>query len=629
MDDEITTTENNNSLKAISSDENELRVGNYIVMFGGRDLTAFRFLGNKTPRFTNADGSAGEFFSKSVDLESDYTALGRVPINWEHGMDPDGAGVDGDEILGYVDWKSAKVDEKGIFVERVLNRRKKYVQWVEELVKAGLVGTSTEPVQKGVQVKENGEITRWPLKKDTLTVTPMEPRMLGENTLNAYKALGLIKEVPSNQDVISQEETTPAVQDKHEAEATPENIIQPTGSNTKGVKMEFTKEELQAMLADASEAGAKKAIEATEPVKTAGTVVTVVTDEADRPFKSLQEQSIAVIEFTKSLGRKVHPRLKGLEALEAKAIQGASESVPSDGGFLLEPTISPTLIMPIHEEGPFLPDAAKLPVQANSNSGWINGVDETSRVNGSRWGGVVGYRLAEGGSLTKSKPKFRRIQWELKKYGALVYDTNELIKDAGQFNAVAQKACREEIAFMVNDDIFEGIGVSGAQGVMNSGALITVTRDAASTIKGIDVSAMWARLSLRSKAKAKWYVNPECGPQLDALFAVGSTAVLFPYAGYTREGVRTLYGRPVVETEFNAALNTTGDIMLADMSEYLLWEKGGVDYQTSMHVEFLTDQEVLRFIYRADGQTALASALTPFKGSATRSPFVVLGSASA
>jgi HK97 family phage major capsid protein len=172
-----------------------------------------------------------------------------------------------------------------------------------------------------------------------------------------------------------------------------------------------------------------------------------------------------------------------------------------------------------------------------------------------------------------------------------------------------------------------GVGVSGALGVMNSGALITVTRDTGSAILGSDISAMWQRMSIRSKPKSKWYVNSECAPQLDKLFAVGSTAVLFPYAGYTPEGVRTLYGRPVVETEFNAALNTTGDIMLADMSEYLLWEKGGIESASSIHVEFLTDQEVFRFIYRADGQTAIASAITPYKGTNTQSPFVVLGSA--
>lgn len=610
-----------NTLKAISSEGDELRVGNYIVLFGGRDLTAFKFLGNKVPRYTNPDGSAGEFFSKSVDLESDYTALGKIPVNWEHGQDPDGAGVHEDELLGYVDWKTAKIDEKGVFVERVLNRRKKYIQWLEELINAGLVGTSTEPVQKSVEIKANGEIVRWGLKKDTLTVTPMEPRMLGGNVLNAYKSLGLIKDETPEGDK-SQDEAKQAEQDKPVSPAQPEII---ETKSTGVLKMELEETKLQEMLNQAAEAGAKKAIADTEPVKSVGTVQ-VVTDEGDREFKTLAEQVTAVRDFTLSYGRKTDPRLNRLISA-TKAVQGASEGSPVDGGILLEPTLTPEVIKPIHEAGPFADAARKLPVGNNSNSGWINGVDETSRATGSRWGGLRGYRLAEADTVTKSKPKFRRIQWELKKYGVLVYDTNELLKDASQFSSIVQQGCQEEIGFMLNDDIMNGIGVSGPQGFMNSGALITVTRDTGSKILGTDISAMWARLAMRSKAGAKWYVNPECAPQLDALFAVGSTAVLFPYAGYTADGVRTLYGKPIVETEFNAALNTTGDIVLADMSQYLLWEKGGIDYATSMHVEFLTDQEVARFIYRADGQSAFASAITPYKGSATTSPFVVLGSA--
>ena len=389
--------------------------------------------------------------------------------------------------------------------------------------------------------------------------------------------------------------------------------------------MELTKEELQEIAKQAAIEGANEAIKSLEPVKTSGTV-TVIEDEADRPFRTLAEQAQAVKDFTISFGRKTDPRLNRL-INSTKAVQGASEGVPSDGGILLEPTLTPEVLKPVHKEGVFSADVSRLPVSNNSNSGWINGVDETSRATGSRWGGLRGYRLAEGDTVTKSKPSFRRIQWELKKYGVLVYDTNELLKDAAQFAAVVEQGAREELAFMLNDDIMNGLGVSGPQGVMNSGSLVTVTRDTGSKVLGTDISAMWARLMPRSKANAKWYINAEVGPQLDALFAVGSTSVLFPYAGYTPEGVRTLYGRPVVETEFNAALNTTGDIMLADMSQYLLWEKGGIDMATSMHVEFLTDQEVIRFIYRVDGQSAYASAITPYKGSSTQSPFVVLGSA--
>ncbi len=87
-------------------------------------------------------------------------------------------------------------------------------------------------------------------------------------------------------------------------------------------------------------------------------------------------------------------------------------------------------------------------------------------------------------------------------------------------------------------------------------------------------------------------------------------------------------GRPVVETEFNATLGTIGDIVLADMGEYLFWEKGGIQSAMSIHVEFLTDQTVWRFVYRADGKPSIASPLTPANGTNTVSPFVALATRS-
>ena len=579
-----------NAIKAVKMDDGSVKLGGYLVNYGdakNTDLT-------------------GDFFAADTDFgdvtESDVYFNHRLPVE---------AGGKRIEYKNRMSRATLTKDEAGIFAEVILTARNDYEKAIIEAGLAGKLGWSSGTAGHLVEREQVGKawkITAWPLGLDaSLTPTPAEPR----NTVISLKSLG-----------VTQVDDRQGGQDKPEAETKPDTI---QTKSTGVIKMEIDDVKLQEMLSQAAEAGATKAIAATEPVKSVGTIQ-VLTDEGDHTFKSIAEQVIAVRDFTTSYGRKVDPRLARLIG-STKAVQGASEGVPSDGGILLEPTLTPSVIKPIHEAGVFSADANKLPVSSNSNSGWINGVDETSRATGSRWGGLRGYRLAEGDTVTKSKPGFRRIQWELKKYGVLVYDTNELLKDAAQFSAIVEQGCREEIGFMLNDDIMNGLGVSGPQGFMQSGALITVTRDTGSKILGTDISAMWARLSMRSKANAKWYVNPECAPQLDALFAVGSTAVLFPYAGYTADGVRTLYGKPVVETEFNAALNTTGDIVLADMSQYLLWEKGNVEYATSMHVEFLTDQEVARFIYRADGQSAFASALTPYKGSATTSPFIVLGSA--
>lgn len=159
-----------NELKAISRTDDELRVANYIVLFGGRDLT-------------------GEYFTPQTRIESSYTKSGILHVDFEHGLDPDKIGMTAHDVLGYVDWKTAKVDETGIFVERVLSRQGRYMAHLETLIDAGMVGNSSEAIRGKTKRLETGEIIEWPLLRDTLTFTPAEPRMLKGNTLKAARQL--------------------------------------------------------------------------------------------------------------------------------------------------------------------------------------------------------------------------------------------------------------------------------------------------------------------------------------------------------------------------------------------------------------------------------------------------------
>ncbi len=139
---------------------------------------------------TNLDGSIGEYFTKSTKVDSPYTDLGILYIDWEHGKDLDGTGNNPDNVLGYVDWKTAQMDDKGIFVQRVLDRHNKYVKMLETLLYKGLISTSSMPIQHRVVKGMDGQIKEWPLLRDSLTVSPMEWRMVAEgNNLQVVKSL--------------------------------------------------------------------------------------------------------------------------------------------------------------------------------------------------------------------------------------------------------------------------------------------------------------------------------------------------------------------------------------------------------------------------------------------------------
>lgn len=212
----------------------------------------------------------------------------------------------------------------------------------------------------------------------------------------------------------------------------------------------------------------------------------------------------------------------------------------------------------------------------------------------------------------------------------LCYATDELLQDARALESVISDAFAEEFGFKIDDAILNGTGAGQPLGIMNSGALVTVPKEtgqAAATIVYENIVKMWARLWARSRQNAVWYINQDIEPQLFRMslaVGTGGVPVYLPAGGLSQSPYGTLFGRPVISIEHAATLGAAGDILLCDLSQYLLIDKGGINAASSIHVRFLYDESVFRFIYRADGQPIWNSALTPFKGAAAQSPFIAL-----
>lgn len=316
--------------------------------------------------------------------------------------------------------------------------------------------------------------------------------------------------------------------------------------------------------------------------------------------------------------------------LMQNAASGLGESVPSDGGFLVGEDFAAELLQRTYQTGILASRCRKIPISPTSNALVANGIDETSRANGSRWGGIQSFWENEADDLTGRKPKFNKVELKLKKLTGLCYATDELLQDATALESVIGQAFADEFGFKMDDAIVNGLGAGQPLGYMNSDALVTVPKEsgqAAGTIVTQNVLKMWSRCWGRSRQNAVWLINQDIEPQLSQMtinVGTGGVPVYMPANGVSGEPYSTLFGRPVIAIEQANTAGGLGDISLVDLSQYLLIDKGGVNAASSIHVRFLYDESVFRFIYRVDGQPIWRTTLTPYKGSNTLSPFVTL-----
>lgn len=341
-------------------------------------------------------------------------------------------------------------------------------------------------------------------------------------------------------------------------------------------------------------------------------------DNNEERFMNFGQQLAAVCSAAQPANR------NSIDQRLLNAASGANSSTGSDGGFLIQEDFVTELLNNTYNTGILASRVRRIPLSAASNTLKLNTVDETSRVNGSRWGGVQAFWETEAELLTGSKPKFKQLTLALKKLTGLCYATDELLEDASALQSVTQTAFSEEFGFKIDDAVLRGSGVGEPLGILNSPALVTVAKEADQTLKLTveNIVKMVARC-VDKQNKAEWYLNRELLPALVTL-KLGDTPIYIPGGSLANAPYGTLMGKPINFIEQASAAGTVGDIILADMSEYLMIDRSGINANSSIHVRFLYDETAFRFIYRADGQPAWNSARTPYKGSDTVSPFVAL-----
>lgn len=327
-------------------------------------------------------------------------------------------------------------------------------------------------------------------------------------------------------------------------------------------------------------------------------------------------------------------RAEARSILETRAPSGMSEAVPSDGGFLVGQQQGAALAAKIWDSGNILGACKRVPISGPFDGIKYNFIDETSRADGSRAGGVLSYWKNEATATTASKPKIGESTMNLEKLFGLCYVTSELLQDATGLEAMIMDEFQKEMKFKLMDALFNGTGAGQPLGILNAPATVQVAKEVGQTAKTINfenIVNMYAQLfSGANYSTTRWAMNRSCIPQIMSLaIKVGTAGYPLYIPGNSLAGTPngTLLGVPIEFVEQAQTLGTAGDIYLGDFGQYLIIDKAGVQSASSMHVNFLTDEMAYRFTMRVNGQPMWKKSVTPFKDASTSkpvSPFIAL-----
>ncbi len=341
------------------------------------------------------------------------------------------------------------------------------------------------------------------------------------------------------------------------------------------------------------------------------------------PFRSFGDQMKSIVRAG-TPGEKTDPRL-----FEVRST-GLEEGTPSLGGFLLQTEFSSELIGSLYRPDR-LPGLVRKATLTGAASKYTQpGFDESSRANGSRWGGIQAFYEGEGEEKTASKPKFKKIEMSLVKLIGLCYATDELVEDSTQLGGYLREAFRAEFDFKLTNSILNGTGAGQPLGVLNGGCLVTISKEtgqSSDTIVWNNIKKMLARFRPMNPNRAVWITNIDCLPELLSLYMpVGTGGVpVYQPASQAAGGYNQLVGFPVIYSEAAPTVGDKMDLLLMDPTAYLLIDKApGLQTAVSIHVRFIYDEQVFRFVYRHNGQPLFSSAIVPFKGSDSVSPFVCI-----
>ena len=301
-----------------------------------------------------------------------------------------------------------------------------------------------------------------------------------------------------------------------------------------------------------------------------------------------------------------------------------SETVPSDGGFLVPSEQAERIHAVSLENELVMPRCYVQPMRSNSIKIPAMSIGDHSTA---LFGGFTAGYTAELGTISENSPKSRAMELIAKKLTGLIRFSSELNADVPGGMSQIEELCGRGLAWYRDKAFLKGTGSGQPLGILNAGCTIEVEKETgqnADTIIFENLTKMMSRIFAGSFQNSVWVAHQTTIPQLLTLsIAIGTGGDRIPVMTESN-GQFKILTRPVLFTEKTETLGNKGDILLADFSQYVVGLRSDMRFDTSIHVAFETDEILSRIIERHDGQPLWDAPLTLEDGATTVSPFVTL-----
>ena len=297
---------------------------------------------------------------------------------------------------------------------------------------------------------------------------------------------------------------------------------------------------------------------------------------------------------------------------------GMSEGTVADGGALVPVEFLASVIEFAVAQSQIISKVWRVPMSTQTLK-----IPKLVQSAGNYFGGVVLYSPGEGELKIDTKPSFDRLTFEAKKLIGLVYLTDELIADS-MINVINYLFGLFARAFQYDMErrIISGTGGAAAGpclGIIKDPLVIAnaVARTTAGTIKYEDIIALDSKID-EQFANLVWLTRKKTQNTLMGLKdSQNRPLFLANYESFAGMPIHPpeLISYPVYKTRNVPDLGAQGDIILGDLSYYMLTIRQDMKIDSSEGPRFEYDETTLRFVMRFDGMPVVPIAFTFLKSS--------------